>query len=165
MKENKTLYLTQGAAVAALYVALTYLASALGLSSGAIQVRFSEALTILPCFFGAAVPGLFVGCLLANLLTGAVVWDVVFGSIATLLGAIGTRLLRKNRWLACLPPIISNILIVPFVLVYAYGVPDTILYLMLTVGAGEVISCGILGQLLYTALDKRRGDLRFLRDR
>lgn len=165
MKENKTLYLTQGAAVAALYVALTYLASALGLSSGAIQVRFSEALTILPCFFGAAVPGLFVGCLLANLLTGAVVWDVVFGSIATLLGAIGTRLLRKNRWLACLPPIISNILIVPFVLAYAYGVPDTIPYLMLTVGAGEVISCGILGQLLYTALDKRRGDLRFLRDR
>lgn len=165
MKENKTLYLTQGAAVAALYVALTYLAWALGLSSGAIQVRFSEALTILPCFFGAAVPGLFVGCLLANLLTGAVVWDVVFGSIATLLGAIGTRLLRKNRWLACLPPIISNILIVPFVLVYAYGVPDTIPYLMLTVGAGEVISCGILGQLLYTALDKRRGDLRFLRDR
>lgn len=165
MKENKTLYLTQGAAVAALYVALTYLASALGLSSGAIQVRFSEALTILPCFFGAAVPGLFVGCLLANLLTGAVVWDVVFGSIATLLGAIGTRLLRKNRWLACLPPIISNILIVPFVLVYAYGVPDTIPYLMLTVGDGEVISCGILGQLLYTALDKRRGDLRFLRDR
>ncbi len=165
MKENKTLYLTQGAAVAALYVALTYLASALGLSSGAIQVRFSEALTILPCFFGAAVPGLFVGCLLANLLTGAVVWDVVFGSIATLLGAIGTRLLRKNRWLACLPPIVSNILIVPFVLVYAYGVPDTIPYLMLTVGAGEVISCGILGQLLYTALDKRRGDLRFLRDR
>ncbi|MBQ1705476.1 MAG: QueT transporter family protein [Clostridia bacterium] len=165
MKENKTLYLTQGAAVAALYVALTYLAWALGLSSGVIQVRFSEALTILPCFFGAAVPGLFVGCLLANLLTGAVVWDVVFGSIATLLGAIGTRLLRKNRWLACLPPIISNILIVPFVLVYAYGVPDTIPYLMLTVGAGEVISCGILGQLLYTALDKRRGDLRFLRDR
>lgn len=165
MKENKTLYLTQGAAVAALYVALTYLASALGLSSGAIQVRFSEALTILPCFFGAAVPGLFVGCLLANLLTGAVVWDVVFGSIATLLGAIGTWLLRKNRWLACLPPIVSNILIVPFVLVYAYGVPDTIPYLMLTVGAGEVISCGILGQLLYTALDKRRGDLRFLRDR
>lgn len=165
MKENKTLYLTQGAAVAALYVALTYLAWAMGLSSGAIQVRFSEALTILPCFFGAAVPGLFVGCLLANLLTGAVVWDVVFGSIATLLGAIGTRLLRKNRWLACLPPIISNILIVPFVLVYAYGVPDTIPYLMLTVGAGEVISCGILGQLLYTALDKRRGDLRFLRDR
>lgn len=165
MKENKTLYLTQGAAVAALYVALTYLAWALGLSSGVIQVRFSEALTILPCFFGAAVPGLFVGCLLANLLTGAVVWDVVFGSIATLLGAIGTRLLRKNRWLACLPPIVSNILIVPFVLVYAYGVPDTIPYLMLTVGAGEVISCGILGQLLYTALDKRRGDLRFLRDR
>ena len=164
MKENKTLYLTQGAAVAALYVALTYLASAMGLSSGVIQVRFSEALTILPCFFGAAVLGLFAGCLLANLLTGAVVWDVVFGSIATLLGAIGTRLLRKNRWLACLPPIVSNVLIVPFVLAYAYGFSDPIPYLMLTVGAGEVISCGILGQLLYTALDKRR-DLRFLRDR
>ena len=90
---------------------------------------------------------------------GCVVWDVIFGSLATLLGAVGTRLLRKNRWLACLPPILANTVIVPFVLVYAYGVPEGIPYLMLTVGVGEVISCGILGQLVYSALDKHRNTL------
>ena len=90
MKNKKVLFLTQAAAIAALYFVLTWLASMLGLSSGAIQVRFSEALTILPFFTPAAIPGLFIGCLLSNFLTGAVVWDVVFGSIATLIGAVGT---------------------------------------------------------------------------
>ena len=165
MKTSKTLYLTQGAAVAALYVALTYLAAAMGLASGDVQFRPSEALTILPCFFPAAVPGLAVGCLLANLLTGCVAWDVVFGTVATLLGALGTRALRKNRWPACLPPIVSNMVIVPFVLRYAYGVPGTIPFMMLTVGVGEVVCCGILGQLLYTALDKQRGRIKFLEDK
>ena len=159
MRNNKTSYLTQSAAVAAVYVLLTMLAAAMGLSSGQIQARFSEALTILPCFLPAAVPGLFIGCLLSNILSGCVVWDVIFGSLATLLGAVGTRLLRKNRWLACLPPILANTVIVPFVLVYAYGVPEGIPYLMLTVGMGEVISCGILGQLVYSALDKHRNTL------
>ena len=159
MNNNKTKQMTQGAVIAALYVALTLLASVMGLSSGSIQVRFSEALTILPCFLPAAVPGLAVGCLLANLLTGCALWDVVFGTLATLLGAIGTRLLRRNRWLACLPPIVSNILIVPFVLSRVYGVPDSIPFLMLTVGIGEVISCGLLGQLLYGTLDKHKDHL------
>lgn len=165
MKNNKTLFLTQGAAVAALYAALTYLASAMGLASGDIQFRLSEALTILPCFFPAAIPGLAVGCLLANLLTGCVIWDVIFGTVATLIGALGTRALRKNRWLACLPPILSNMIVVPFVLRYAYGVPGGIPFMMLTVGIGEAVCCGILGQLLYTALDKQRDRVRFLQEK
>ena len=138
--------------IAALYVVLTIVANALGLASGAIQVRFSEALTILPVFTATAIPGLTVGCLLANLITGCALWDVVFGSLATLIGAVGTRLLRKKPLLAWIPPVISNMLIVPIVLQKVYGVPDAWWYLVLTVGAGEVISCGILGLLLYHSL-------------
>ncbi len=158
MKENnKTLFLTQAAVIAALYVALTHLAAILGLSSQAIQVRFSEALTVLPFFTPAAIPGLFVGCVLANITTGAVLWDVIFGSLATLIGAVFTYLLRnKAKWLAPVPPILANTVIVPFVLTYAYGFPDGIPFLMLTVGAGEVISCGILGLLLLKSLEKHR---------
>ncbi len=158
MKRNsKVLFLTQAAVIAALYVVLTYLASLLGLSSGTIQIRFSEALTILPFFTPAAIPGLFVGCVLANLLTGAVLWDIVFGSLATLLGAVFTYLLRHRiKWLAPVPPILANTLIVPFVLTYAYGVPDGIPFLMLTVGAGEVLSCGVLGLALLCCLEKQR---------
>lgn len=156
-RKINALFLAQAAAIAALYVVFTYLASWLGLSSGAVQIRFSEALAVLPFFTPAAIPGLFVGCFLANLLTGAVLWDVVFGSIATLLGAAGTYLLRKRtKWLAPVPPILANTAIVPFVLTYAYGVPDGIPFLMLTVGAGELLSCGLLGLALMKALEKYR---------
>ena len=143
-----------GGAIAALYVVLTMLANAFGLASGAIQVRLSEALTILPCYTAAAVPGLAVGCVLANLITGCAMWDVVFGSLATLIGAAGTRLLRKKPLLAWIPPVVSNAVIVPFVLQRVYGVPDAWWYLALTVGAGEVVACGILGLLLYKSLAK-----------
>lgn len=156
-RDGKALFVAQAALIAALYVALTQVAALLGLSSGAIQIRFSEALTILPYFTPAAIPGLFVGCVIANLTTGAILWDVVFGSLATLLGAVVTYLLRKrSKWLAPIPPILSNTLIVPFVLTYAYGVPDGIPFLMLTVGVGEVLSCGVLGLALLKALEKYR---------
>ena len=124
MKKNTTKMVAFGGLIAALYVVLTMLAAALGLASGAIQVRLSEALTILPVFTGAAVPGLTVGCVLANLITGCAPWDVVFGSLATLLGAIGTRLLRKKLLVAWIPPVISNMAIVPVVLMKVYGVTD-----------------------------------------
>ncbi|MBO5066479.1 MAG: QueT transporter family protein [Clostridia bacterium] len=143
-----------GAIVAALYVVLTYLASAFGLASYAIQVRFSEALTILPIFTPAAIPGLFIGCILANILTGCAAWDIVFGSIATLSGAIFTYLLRKTKFAYILPPIIANTLIIPPVLMYVYALPGTYLYFTLTVCAGEIISCGILGLLLKKGLEK-----------
>lgn len=159
MKRNKTKHLTQGAVIAALYVVLTLLAKLLGLDSGQIQLRFSEALCILPVFLPAAVPGLTIGCLLSNLLCGNIFWDVLFGTLATLIGAIGTRLLRKNRWLCCLPPILANTIIVPFVLVYGYGLPGALPFFMLTVGIGEVLSCGLLGQLFYSLVDKHKNQL------
>lgn len=159
MKHNKTKHLTQGAVIAALYVVLTLLAKLFSLDSGQIQLRFSEALCILPVFLPAAVPGLTIGCLLSNLLCGNIFWDVLFGTLATLLGAIGTRLVRKNRWLCCLPPILANTIIVPFVLVYGYGLPGALPFFMLTVGIGEVLSCGLLGQLLYSLLDKHKNQL------
>ena len=142
--------------IAALYVVLTLAANALGLANYAIQVRFSEALTILPYFTPAAVPGLFVGCILSNLLTGCLPLDVIFGSLATLLGAFGTYLLRKHKWLAPVPPIIANVLIVPFVLAYVYQFEGSIPYFMVTVGIGEIISCGVLGMIVLFALNKYR---------
>ena len=149
--------IVQAAMIAALYVVLTFIANAFGLANYAIQVRFSEALTILPYFTSAAVPGLFVGCLLSNILTGCMPLDIVFGSLATLIGAVGTRMLRKHKWLAPIPPIVANTIIVPFVLAYVYQFEGSIPYFMLTVGAGEIISCGILGMINLHALEKHAG--------
>lgn len=154
MVQKKTKTLVTGAIIAALYVVLTFLANAFGLASGVIQVRISEALNVLVCFTGAAVPGVTVGCLLANLLTGGVIWDVIFGTLASFIGAFGGYLLRKNRLLALLCPILSNTIIVPFVLKFAYGAPDAIWFLFGSVAVGEVISCGILGFLLGHVLDR-----------
>ena len=156
-----TRYVTQAALIAALYVVLTYLAAAMGLSSGIIQIRFSEALTILPYFMSSAVPGLFVGCILANLLTGCALWDIIFGSIATLMGAVITYLLRdKNKFLAPVAPILSNTIIVPFVLKYVYGMSGGLPYFFLTVFIGEVLSCGVLGMILLYSLEKHKKYLK-----
>ena len=154
---NKTLNLTWAALIAALYVVLTFAANLAGLASGAIQVRLSEMLTILPLFTWAAVPGLAIGCVLANMLTGCALWDIVFGSIATLLGALGTYYIgRRKPVLGPVFPIVSNALIVPLVLQYVYGLEGSYWYFMATVGVGEIISCGLLGWLLYKGI-KRTG--------
>jgi len=159
MRNRNVTIMTQAAIIAALYVVLTMVANAMGLANYAIQVRFSEALCVLPYFTFAAVPGLSIGCLIANLLTGAAIWDVVFGSLATLLGAIGSYLLRKNRVLVTLPPVIANAVIVPMVLRYGYGITweyngidYSILYFAATVGMGELISVCILGSALLRLL-------------
>lgn len=155
MKKNfSATSLVHGAFIAALYIILTYLANALSLASGIIQIRFSEALCILPLFTPAAIWGLFAGCLISNFLTGCVLIDVILGSIATLIGAIGTRLLKKKPLLSVLPPIIANVLIIPPVLAYVYKFEGSIWYFALTVGIGEIISCGMLGLLLYKVLAK-----------
>ena len=159
MKNKKVMYLTQAAMIAALYVVLTQLAHVFGLDSQAIQLRFSEALTILPFFTPAAIPGLFVGYILANFFAGCLPWDIVFGSLATLLGALGTYALRKQKWLTPLPPIIANTLIVPFVLAYVYHFEGTIPYFMLTVGIGEILSCGVLGMAFLFSLEKHGKNL------
>ncbi len=153
MKTKQVTYLTQAAMIAALYVVLTFLANALGLANYAVQLRFSEALTILPFFTPAAIPGLFVGCLLSNILTGCALPDIVFGSLATLIGAILTYKLRKNKWMAPLPPIAANAIIIPFVLLYAYGIKP-LWFSFVTVTIGEILSCGVLGMLLLFSLQK-----------
>lgn len=150
----KTKHLTQAAIIAACYVVLTFIANSLGLASGAIQVRFSESLCVLPVFTPAAIPGLFIGCLISNILSGCVIFDIVFGSIATLVGAVFTYLLRRYKYLSVVPPIVSNTLIIPLVLKFAYGLPAGISYFIITVGIGEIISCGILGTLLMLYLKK-----------
>ena len=153
MKNKKVLFLVQAAMIAAIYVVLTLIFQPF--SFGEIQVRIAEALTILPVFTPAAIPGLFVGCLIGNIFGGSVLPDIIFGSLATLIGAIFTYLLRKqSKYLAPLPPIISNIVIVPFVLRYAYGINLPIPFMMLTVGIGEIISCGVLGMIVYVTLKK-----------
>lgn len=156
-QQKKISDLTMAGLIAALYVLLTFLVNLLGLASGPIQLRLSEALTILPLFSFAAVPGLFVGCILANFLTGCALWDVVFGSLATLIGALGTYYLgRKKPVLGPIFPIAANCLIVPLVLQHVYGSEDSYWFLLTTVGIGEIISCGVLGWLLYQVLKRRK---------
>ena len=153
MKKQSTQFLAEAAVTGAIYVVLTLLFAPL--SYGEIQIRFSEALTILPFFTPAAIPGLFVGCIIANLFGGTIPVDIIFGSIATLIGAIFTYKLRNcNRLLSPIPPIVSNAVIVPFVRRFGYGVNLPIPLMMLTVGIGEVVSCGVIGLILQTALLK-----------
>ena len=152
MKSKKLVFICQAAVIAALYVVLTYVFSAF--ASGVIQVRVSEALTILPAFTPAAIPGLVIGCLLSNTLTGCVLLYIIFGSVATLIGALGSYALRRHTWLVPIPPIVSNMIIVPFVLRFAYGATDAFPFMIATVGAGEIISCYLLGMILYGALKK-----------
>ena len=155
MKSRKKIQgIAFAAIIAATYVVLTFIASALGLASGAIQVRLSEALTILPVFTPYAIPGVFVGCLLANILTGCAFWDIILGSLATLIGAVGPYLLRKHKLLATAPPMLANAIIVPFVLINVYTLEGTYWYFTLTVFVGELISCGVLGTFLQKSLSK-----------
>ena len=156
-KDNRIRFICNSAIVAALYFVLTYLTNIFGLASGPIQCRLSEAMCVLPSFIPSAGPGLFAGCLLSNVFTGCNVFDIVFGSIATLVGAYGTHFLSKRsvtHFLYPVPTIIANTVIIPFVLKYTYGFEGGLLYFFLTVGAGEIISCGILGIVLYYSLKK-----------
>ena len=156
MRSRRVKYITQAAMIAAIYVVLTLFISAFNLASGAIQIRISEALTVLPVFTPAAIPGLFIGCFISNLMSGGMLLDVIFGSLATLFGACGTYLLRKWKWAVPIPPIVANVLIVPFVLAYVYNLPGGVPYFMVTVGIGQIVSCGVLGMIVYGIIAKHR---------
>lgn len=162
---ERTYFMVFSAAIAAVYTVLTMIFSPV--SFGPIQFRISEILCILPFFTPAAIPGLFIGCLLSNLLCGAATLDVIFGSLATLIGAIGSYKLRKSRWLVCVPPILANAIIIPWVLRYAYGSEDIIWYAMITVGIGEILAIGILGNILLSVLNNYKHVIfgRFLSDK
>ena len=162
MKNTKVKQITTAAIVASLYTVLTYISALMGLSNGAVQLRFSEALCVLPVFTPYSIPGLFVGCMISNIIAGGVLLDVVFGSVATLIGAVLTRwVYRKssNVILSLFMPVVSNVLIVPWVIKFAYGADGTVPFFMLTVGIGEVLSCVVLGYALYKVLE---GKSKFL---
>lgn len=159
--KGKVLFMAQAGAIAAIYVVMTIFINQFNLANGAIQFRISEALCVLPYFTPAAIPGLTIGCLLSNILTGAAIWDVIFGTLATLIGAVFSYLLRKNKILVTLPPVIANAIIIPFVLYFGYGFKSawvvngmdlSIPFYIATVGAGEIIAVCILGGVLLRAL-------------
>lgn len=153
--QQRVRYLTVSAMIAALYVVMTLVCAMFGLSSGAIQLRISEALCALCFFTPAAIPGLSIGCLIANLITNANILDVVFGTLATFIGALGGYALRKHRYLVTLPTLAANVIIVPLVIVYGFGVTDVALPLVaLTVAVGEFISASVLGTGLLLVLEK-----------
>ena len=159
-RRSVALYVARGAFVAALYIALTYIASILGISSGVIQFRLSEALCILPVFLPEAILGLFIGCIISNIVSEANVFDIIFGSLATLIGALGAYALRKLphklKPIATLPTLFSNAIIIPFVLMFAYGFTDGYFFLMATVGLGELVYAVIGGSALYFAIHKSK---------
>ncbi len=161
MKNRTILSLTRGGMIAALYVALTYAAALIGLSSGAIQLRLSEMLTVLPAFLPEAIPGLYIGCLIANLLTTGNIYDILLGSLATLIGAIGARMLRKTNRpiLISLPTVFANALIVPLVIILSSGGEEAFAsypYFSLTVGIGEFLSASLLGLICYRVIEKNK---------
>ena len=157
-QDKRTKMMTEAALIAAVYVALVLLFKPI--SFGAIQFRIAEALCILPFFSLSAVPGIALGCLLGNFFSGAAMPDVVFGTFATLIAAIGSYQLRNvSKWLVCVPPILANAIIIPFVLQYAYGVTDAYYFLFATVGAGEILAVGVLGNILLLALECRKDSI------
>ena len=144
--------------IGALYAVMSYFAAIFGVAYGPIQFRFSEALCVLPFLIPAAAPGLFVGCVVANLLSPYGVLDMVFGPLATLLAAIWTSKV-KNRWLAPLPPVICNMVIVGAEIAYFATLDGEAFWAAyafnaVTVGIGEAIACYVLGTLLLSMLPK-----------
>jgi uncharacterized membrane protein len=146
----KTKPLIQGAVIASIYVVLTFIFAPI--SYGVMQVRISEALTILPFFTPVAIPGLFIGCLVANVLGPYGLIDMVFGSLATLLSAYLSYSLRKNSALVPLPPVIVNGIVIGGLLHFGYGVPVSLIGCMLWVSLGQALSCYGLGYPLLNIL-------------
>jgi uncharacterized membrane protein len=156
MRKSYASHIAKGAMIAALYVVLTEVSAIFGLSGGVIQLRLSEMLTVLPLYFSSAVPGLFIGCIISNMITGCAIWDVVFGSAATLIAAFVTSKMGRIKYLASLPPLIANTLVVPPVLKFVYGFEDAMWFIYLTVFLGELISCTVLGTALVAVIEKRK---------
>jgi len=149
--------LTRGAIIAALYAALTLLLAPI--SYGEMQIRLSEAMTLLPVLLPEAVPALAVGCLLSNILGGCTIFDIVFGTLATFLAAVCTRRLRAHLLPASLMPVVFNGLIVGAVVHYCYAPAMPLALCMLFVAAGEIVSCCVLGPMLLRIIRRLPGEL------
>lgn len=150
MKTTKVTFITEAAVIAALYTVLVLVFSFS--SFGPIQFRVAEALTVLPYFTPAAIPGLAIGCFLSAIFAVADVLDIIFGSLATLVAAILSYQLRRYKFLVPIPPILANMIVVPWVLRFAYGEAQPIYLMMLSVGAGELLAAGVFGTILLLAL-------------
>lgn len=150
MNHKNTGALTRAAVIAALYAALTLLLAPI--SYGEVQIRLSEALTLLPVLLPEAVPALAVGCLLANILGGATIFDIVFGTLATLLAAVCTRAFAKNVLLASAMPVLFNGVIVGAVVHYCYAPVVALPLCMIFVACGEAVACMVLGPILLRAV-------------
>ena len=158
MKNNKVKKLTLSAMIAAIYFACAFVEQSF--ASGAIQCRLSEAFTLLPLLFPEAIIGVTIGCLIFNVTSG-IVWDMVFGTLATLAACFLTYLIGKvikKDWLKIvlggLPPVLINALIVPLILIYGYNLSDAYIYLFGTVMAGQVIAIYGAGTLIYFPINK-----------
>lgn len=154
MKKN-TRFLAQAGMIAAIYTALTLISAMFGLASGAIQIRISEMLCVLPIYTAAAIPGVTVGCLISNIICGGTVYDIIFGTLATLIGVLIAYFIRRLPYLASIPTILSNAIIIPVVLIVSgVGGWNMFPYFAATVGLGEIIACGVLGTVLVVYMEK-----------
>ncbi len=154
MKKN-TRFLAQAGMIAAIYTALTLISAMFGLASGAIQIRISEMLCVLPIYTAAAIPGVTVGCLISNIICGGTVYDIIFGTLATLIGVLIAYFIRRLPYLASIPTILSNAIIIPVVLIVSgVGGWELFPYFAATVGLGEIIACGVLGTVLVVYMEK-----------
>lgn len=156
MNHRRIKQLTIAAMIAAVYLVITLTPGISSLSYGPVQIRFAEVLTVLPYFLPAAVPGLFIGCLISNFFSPNVGWDVIIGSLSTLMAAFLTYKLTHNRikrkWLAPLPPVLINAVVVGAMLGVLYELP--ILATMLSVGAGQLVACYVIGFPLILLIEK-----------
>ncbi len=149
---QKILFIVHAALIASIYTVVSLIFAPT--SMGPVQLRVSEALCVLPYFTPAAIPGLFVGCIIANSFVSGMIWaDILFGSLATLAAAIVSYLVRRFKWLVPLPAVILNALVVPFVLKYGYGFDDALWFMMVTVGLGQIGACYCFGMPLMYALE------------
>ena len=161
MKKGAKIFIIQTIFIAAAYTAITVLENMFfggkvdsGITKGIIQLRLADALTVLPVFTPAAIPGLFLGCLATNKVIGCPNFDIIYGSLATLGAAILTFILRKKRFLAPIPPIVINMIVVPLMFTYCYKFDDRPFWqYALFIGISGIISCGVLGIALMLGLD------------
>lgn len=149
-QHGKTMFIVRSAVIAALYAALTL--ALYPISFGAVQFRVSEALTLLPIVMPEAIPGLFVGCLVSNLIGSATPWDIIFGSLATLIAAILTYATRRNKILAAFWPVLCNTVIVGLVLALTLDLP--VFLTMGEVGLGELAVVYTVGMAMLAALKR-----------
>lgn len=162
MKKKSTLFITQAAVIAALYVALTYVSSAMGLAYNSVQFRLSEILTVLPVFTPAAIPGLTMGCLIANISSPFGILDIFCGTLATFLASVVTYAIRKITFkgisvIATLPPVLFNAVIVGLEIWYLEGkTPEMFFISALQVAAGQAVMCIIAGIVFMRAVKKTR---------